>query len=409
MRIALLVENDVSFVSDEVAGLRALGHEVAVASVFRPDPAPRWHRAFEGPVVYPPRGPRGRSRWLARALRGGVAAPRGQAQVSRAARAEGAPLRLVALAADLARRARAERWSHVHASFATFPAWTAAAVSRLGGIPFSFTGHAYDVQRPRPWLPRLLAEAAFVRAISGETAGRLERLAPHAAARRRVRVGHLGVDVRCFAPEPALPRRTPEIVAVARLVPKKGLGVLVDAAAELRRLGQPFRVRIFGEGPLRGDLQRRIRDRGLQRRVQLEGAADRAKLVRVLRRASVFALPCVVDRAGEHDGLPVALLEAMACALPVVTTPVGGIGDAVEADHNGVLVPPGEPGPLASALDGLLTDAALRRRLGAAARATVVERFRLEAAAARLADWMEGAGPGPVAAAPRRAAEASAS
>ncbi len=385
MRLGLLVETDVAFVSDEVAGLRALGHEVAVASVFRPEPAPRWQRAFDGPVVYPRRG---RSRWLARALREGVAAPRGLARLTRTARAEGAPLRLVALAADLARRARAEQWTHVHGSFATFPAWTAWAVARLAGLPFSFTGHAYDVQRPRLWLPRLLGEAAFARAISRETGARLERLAPEGAV---VRVGHLGVDVRRFAPEP-LPRgRTPEVVAVARLVPKKGLGLLVDAAAELRRRGRPIRVRIFGEGPLRADLQRRIRDRGLQRRVQLEGGADRDKLIRVLRRASVFALPCVVDRAGEHDGLPVALLEAMACALPVVTTPVGGIADAVEADRNGLLVPPGDPGSLAAALDSLLGDEELRERLGAAARATVVERFRLESAAARLADWIQAA------------------
>ncbi len=388
MKVGLLVENDVAFVSEEVAALRRLHHRVEVASVFRPDPPERWQRAFEGPVWYPARG---RAGWLARALRDTSRRPGRLARLAATARAEGAPLRLVALAADLARRATREGWSHVHGSFATYPAWTAWAVAELADLRFSFTGHAYDVQRPRPWLPRLVEQAAFVRAISEETGARLRREGREGGG--RVRVGHLGVDVERFAPRRAPAPGRAEVLAVARLVPKKGIGTLVDAAAELARRGRRFRMRILGDGPLRAGLARRIEASGLADRVRLEGAADHARVSRALERASVFALPCVVDRRGEHDGLPVALLEAMASGLPVVSTPVGGIADAIESGRNGLLVPPGDSRALASALARLLDDPDAAARLGRRARETVLEGFRLDAAAARLAGWMEGATP----------------
>jgi glycosyltransferase involved in cell wall biosynthesis len=392
-KVGVLVENDASFVFEEVAALRRLGLDVAVASVFRPASGQRWEQAFGGPVLYPRAGLAG---WAVRAARDGAAAPMRVARVGRLGRAEGVPLRLVALAAGLARRARSEGWRHVHGSFAGFPAWTAWAVGDLAGIPFSFTGHAYDVQRPRPWVGRLLAECAFARAISLETAWRLRALSPHPEHRDRVRLGYLGVDVerlRAISLRPA-PGAPPEILAVARLVPKKGLAVLLDAAAELARTGREFRVRVLGDGPLRPVLAARVHELGLTGRVTLEGEASRAGVAEALGRAAVFALPCVVSDGTDHDGIPVALLEAMAAGLPVVCTPVGGIPEAVAPGRNGLLVREGDPWSLARVLADLLDDPALRAGLGAAARETVEQRFRLEDAAGRLAAWIgESCGP----------------
>jgi glycosyltransferase involved in cell wall biosynthesis len=387
VRVGVIVECAATFVCDEVAALRAAGVDVAVASAFRP--APDWEGAFGGAVAYPPKS---RGRWVTRALRDGARAGARLAPVIHRAVSEGAPLRLSALAAGLARRARRERWSHVHASFATFPAWLAAATGRLARIPFSVTAHAYDVQEPRPWLPRVLDEAAFVRAICEDTAASLRALARSPEAAARVRVGYLGVDVQRFRPHEAPPSSPREILCVARLGPTKGIELLVDATAEMAapsaRVAR-FRVRILGDGPLRAALLRRIEERNLGEWVTLEGSATPDAVAAALRSATAFALPCVpVSGGARHDGLPVALLEAMASGLPVVSTPVGGIPEAILHDRNGLLVAPGDASALASALTTLLADAPLRRRLGVAARTTVLTRFRSDRAAARLAAWL---------------------
>ena len=393
MKLAMLVENDAPFVFEEVAALRDAGLQVEVASVFRPTPADRWVRHYGSPVDYPASGLSG---WATRSLRDGVAAPLRIARIARTAREEGAPLRLVALAAALARRARAEGWHHFHGSFATFPAWTAWAAARLADLPFSFTGHAYDVQEPRPWLSRLIGEASFVRAISREGASRLGGLVARAADRDRVRVGYLGVDAARFHPGRRRAPGPPEIVAVARLGPTKGLEILIDAAAELARAPRPFRVRILGAGPLRADLEARARALGVEDRVRLEGAVSRDEVARALAGATLFALPCTVVGEERHDGLPVAILEAMAAGLPVVATPVGGIPEAIVSGENGRLVQPEDSQALRLALAELLDDHALRARLGAAARQTVLERFQLRDCAARLAAWIEGSTSPPV-------------
>jgi glycosyltransferase involved in cell wall biosynthesis len=385
-RVGVLVENDASFVFEEVAALRRLGLDVAVASVFRPACDERWAQAFGGPVLYPRPGLAG---WAARVARDGASAPVRLARVGRLGRAEGAPLRLVALAAGLARRARSEGWRHVHGSFAGYPAWTAWAVSELAGVPFSFTGHAYDVQRPRPWVGRLLGECAFARAISLETAFRLRALSPHPGQRDRVRVGYLGVELERFAARgERAPAAPPEIVCVARLVPKKGIDVLLEAAAGLARAGRRFRVRVLGDGPLRQPLAARAEALGLGEVVVFEGEASRSCIAEALAAATLFALPCVVAEGPDHDGIPVALLEAMAAGLPVVSTPLGGIPEAVTSGRNGLLVREGDPWSLERVLADLLDDAALRAALGAAARETACQRFRLEDAASRLAGWM---------------------
>lgn len=387
MKIGLIVECAVPFVCDEVAALRKVGVDVALASAFRPGPG--WRAAFGGDVGYPQPG---RRAWVVRALRDGLTSGPRMAHLVCCALAEQVPARLVALAADLSRRAQRERWRHVHASFATYPAWLAWATGHLARLPFSFTAHAYDVQEPRKWLGRVAREAAFVRAISTETATRVRAAAGSLA---RVRVGHLGVDLERFYPEAGVAADPPEILTVARIGPTKGVEVLIEAARLLaggemtQDTPARFRVRILGDGPLREACAARARALGLHEVAYFDGAATPAEVAAALRRATIFALPCVRVRGGaRHDGLPVALLEAMASALPVVSTPVGGIPEAVTDGDNGILVPPGDARRLATALAILLKDTGLRRRLGAAARARVLRQFRGDAAAARLAAWM---------------------
>ena len=107
--------------------------------------------------------------------------------------------------------------------------------------------------------------------------------------------------------------------------------------------------------------------------------------------ADLFALPCIVGRDGNRDGLPVSIVEALACGVPVVATPVSGIPEAVRDGENGLLVPENDPEALAAAIRRLAEDGALRARLAAAARGWVLDRFDQRTAAASLARLIAGA------------------
>ena len=150
------------------------------------------------------------------------------------------------------------------------------------------------------------------------------------------------------------PRDTPgrvRLLAVGRLVRKKGLDTLVDACALLRDRGLDFEAVIAGES---GESEQEVRDRvaagGLEDRVTLQGPLTQDALFEEYRRASVFALPCRVLEDGDRDGIPNVLMEAMACSVPVVTTGVSGITELVRDGENGLIVEPDRPVDLADAL-----------------------------------------------------------
>jgi glycosyltransferase involved in cell wall biosynthesis len=165
---------------------------------------------------------------------------------------------------------------------------------------------------------------------------------------------------------------------VGRLIEKKGLGDLIAAADILRRRGRPFRVEIIGTGPLKPALEAQVQQLGLQDRVTFLGAQPQEAVRPAYRRATVFALPCVVSADGDRDGIPNVLLEAMASGVPVVSTSVVGIPEWIHSGYNGLLVDPHNPAMLADALDRLLKDPDLRDRLAQAARRTIEAHFAIE-------------------------------
>ena len=187
-----------------------------------------------------------------------------------------------------------------------------------------------------------------------------------------------GVDTRRFAPGDraaarealAVPQDAFAVAAVGRLSPEKAVADLLDAVARLVSGGVDAAVLLAGDGPLRGALEARAVALGLRRRVRFLGMV--ADPIPVLQAADVFAMP------SREEASPMALLEAMACARPVVVTAVGGVPEIVADERSGLLVPPGRAESLAAALARLAGDADLRERLGAAARARILERFDLD-------------------------------
>jgi glycosyltransferase involved in cell wall biosynthesis len=269
----------------------------------------------------------------------------------------------------------------VHGYFAHRPAAVAEATARRLGARFGFSTHALDVRRTPPAeLARLASRAAVVLCCNADAAADLRaagvepELMPH------------GVDTSVFTA--AEPPRGPvvELLAVGRFVEKKGFDVLVEAMARVRR---PCRLTVVGDGPLRPDLEAAIAARGLCNRVELGARRTHAELPARYAAADVVVVPSVVDSAGDRDGLPNVVLEAMACARPVVASDVAAIGTAVLHDVTGVLVPPRDPQRLADALDALVDDGPRRAFLGRAGRAVVEDRFDLTDRAAQMCGTLE--------------------
>ena len=278
------------------------------------------------------------------------------------------------LIAEQAEKAGCER---LHAHFASLPAISTLFAARLLEMPFTFTAHAKDIyhrSRSTRMLTALLRHAERVVTVSEYNRELLEGVGgPRAAPVARV---YNHVDTRRFLPDPAPPVEAPPVIlAVGRLVEKKGFEVLLEACARLVERGIDFRCRIFGKDPLCQCLRERIEQLRLAGVVSLEGPCSRGQLQAILPRVQVLAAPCVVANDGNRDGLPTVILEAMACAVPVVSTPVTGIPEAVIDNLTGLIVPERDPEALAIALESVLSDQALARRLGSAARHRAVRRF----------------------------------
>lgn len=200
----------------------------------------------------------------------------------------------------------------------------------------------------------------------------------------RLQVHYMGIDPLPFTA--ATHDGAPQILHVARLVDKKGTAYLIDAFARLATRHPEATLAILGDGPLRAALQARVAQHGLEKRVEFAGAVPHRTVRERMARASVLALPSVTAESGDSEGLGLVLLEAAASGLPVVGTLHGGIPEAVNDGVSGHLVPERDAPRLADALDALLSDASLRRRMGAAGRTLVCERFDIQAQSRQLED-----------------------
>ncbi len=281
---------------------------------------------------------------------------------------------------------------HLHAHFASGSTRLAKYIHLMTGVPFSFTAHAKDIftdRVSRGQLKRRLQTASFVVTISEYNRKHLEEICPEAD----IHVIRNGIPVDNFPlnnGEPGLEPR-PIILSVGRLIEKKGFPFLVDACALLRDRGKSFSCSIVGHGPLREEIEGRIHRHGLEEYVHLRGSCTQDELVQAhYRKATVFTLPCVEAQNGDKDGLPVAIEEAMAMGIPVVSTPITGIPELIRHNRTGLLVSPSDSEGLARALELLLDDEGLRERLKAAARDEVEREYHIDRTIQRLAGLFEG-------------------
>jgi glycosyltransferase involved in cell wall biosynthesis len=285
--------------------------------------------------------------------------------------------------------------THVHAHFAHDPALVGLLLARLTGLGFTFTAHAKDLyQIPADSLAARARAARAVVTCCAANADHIRRSVPDVDLPPLLVVHH-GVDLHRFAPARGLPAPATgvRLLSVGRLVEKKGFTDLLRALALLRGRDVAFTLRLCGAGPLHASLVE-LRDRlGLIDSVNFLGARTQEEVTAAMAEADAFVLTPLVTDDGDRDGIPTVLVEAMASALPVTTTAVGGIPELVTDGVNGRLLREGDVAGVADALQQLAEDPLLRARLGAAARRMVEECYDVDAAACRLREVFAGRRP----------------
>jgi len=267
---------------------------------------------------------------------------------------------------------------HVHAHFAGMAARTAFWIGKFFPITFSFTAHANDIFAPRDFEISLDKLVDAARAIVTET-DYAEKFLRERFPDRKDQIHRIynGLDlapfVRAdFSSTPLL------IVAVGRLIAKKGFADLIRACRLLMERGKSFRCEIIGEGPLEDELRQQIAQLDLRGCVELPGAKPQHEIREHLAAATAFVLPSMIDPNGGMDNLPTVIMEAMAAGLPVISTTIGGIPEMVIQNETGFLVPPGDVAALAGAIECLFDEIGLARRLGERGFQRAKELFSIE-------------------------------
>ena len=264
------------------------------------------------------------------------------------------------------------RVRHAHSHFAGIGARACWWLRKFHGHSFSFTAHANDIFcRPElqtPEFPALFRDASLVVTVSDYTANQLRARFPGAAA--RVHRVYNGLDLAPFIEARANADRTMAaggILSVGRLIEKKGYDDLITACSLLRDRGLKFKCRIVGEGPLESDLKSQISNLELQDKVLLTGPLPMSEITRLLtEETQIFALACKTERDGGKDNLPTVLMEAMAAALPCISTRLAGVPEMVTDGVTGLLCDERHPEQLAGMIGALLQDPARCDTMGAA-------------------------------------------
>ncbi len=384
-----------TFVLQELLGLESAGVRVLVDSLMPPEQGIR-HRELNdllAQVRYVPARPKPAMPAVRQAhLRVALRHPVHWVQLAVAARRAGTWRRFLQ-AGMVADRVHREDARHIHAHFATAAAEVATVAAQLAGVSCSVTAHAKDIHHRdnAPHVAKRLAAADTVVTVSEANVRHLAGVLPdqrpsNAAGSRRVRLIHNGIRVR-----PAVdPGAAGTLLCVARLVPKKGVDVLLKATALLVRRYPELRVTVIGTGPLLADLLVLRSELGLDDTVDFVGAATSSQVNRAMIAARAVVLACRIDEFGDRDGMPTVLVEALARAVPVISTDVPGVPELVRDHVTGLLVPADDDAALAAAMGEVLDSPELARRLGRAGRDLVGSDFTPEQATRQLLEVFAG-------------------
>jgi len=281
---------------------------------------------------------------------------------------------------------RKKGFDHIHAHWASTPSTAAYIASLYSGVPWSFTAHRWDIKEDN-MLETKIRSSEFVRAISvngaNEIKSKISKTLWH-----KVKVIHMGVRL-------PLNECTPEqdvftIASVGNLIPVKGHRFLLEACLLLKQRGKIFKCFLIGDGPLKQELLEMIHKLDLDDMVTLCGRLPHDKVLGMYQDCCVSVLvhPSIVTEDGEREGIPVALMEAMAVGVPVISTTTGSIPELV-GDGAGILVPPGDSKALADAIEVIMENPYYRTELGQKGRKKIEADFSLSSVVKQLAELFQ--------------------
>lgn len=273
----------------------------------------------------------------------------------------------------LARRFQEENITHIHAPWACGPASAAWVASHLTGIPFSFTGRAYDIFSPDSLLPEKIRTAVFVRCESRAAIAHLTELMGGVNGKFRLTYNGVPLTSQDQAPVPMQPPF--RFLSLGRFVEKKGFNFLIHACRILKDKGVEFHLTLGGNGPKESRLKQLARTLGLAEQISFPGFIPYDRVAEQFNQADVFIMPCIVQASGDRDGLPTVILEALLHRVPVIATDVAGIGEVIEDGVTGFLIPPQDPQAIAEAVERLIRDREAALAMAARGRSRVRQDF----------------------------------
>ncbi|MEW6269389.1 MAG: glycosyltransferase family 4 protein [Thermodesulfobacteriota bacterium] len=297
-------------------------------------------------------------------------------------------LAIVPQALAFARDMRERGVRHIHANWATYPGTAALLISRLTGIPYSFSGHATDIFVHHAMLREKIDAARFVVTCTDYNRGYLARVAPERAD--SIRTIYHGVDLERFARN-GTARVPTRVLTVGTLRTCKGIDDLIRAVGILRDRGRHVELEVVGDGEERSALESLTRSLGLEDRVFMRGYLPQEEVIPAYHRAAVVALPAHHE---DHFGIPNILIEGLAAGTPVVCTELPSLGELVEHGRSGLFVPERDPQALADAIARLLDDPAAAARMAEEGRRRVAEKFDMRQTVAELAGALRAAAEG---------------
>lgn len=259
---------------------------------------------------------------------------------------------------------------HIHAHFAESSATCAMIISELLKKDFSFIAHGIDLfclERPNT-LREKIKRAKFVLTVSEYHKQQMATKTPE-----KIYIFKNSIIVDDFRLKVYGQKQIPLILTISRLVEKKGLFYLLEAYKALAVKRQLFKALIIGEGTLEYDLNEKIKEYNLEEKVKISPFIEQSRVKEYLFNADIFVLPCIIASNGDRDGMPYALVEAMASGLPVVSTYISGIPELINNGVTGFLVQPKDSVSLTNILRLLLRNEKLCERIGLAAREHVVK------------------------------------
>lgn len=253
----------------------------------------------------------------------------------------------------------------------------AIVITSHGGDLFALKGKV--LTRLKRWITAQAAHLTVVSSTMKTNAARLNLKNEH-----DISVIPMGMDSKTMFCPPASPDKRKGLVFVGRLVEKKGLEYLLGAMPAVLQAHPNERLTIVGDGPLKDDLSRLIKSLGISEAVKFTGSATNSEIPFYLQAATIAIFPSVVAAGGDQEGTPVAIMEALACACPVIVGDYPGARDIIEHGGNGLLVEQKSADDIAQAINFLLSNADERTRLGNTGRTSVVNDYDWDVISARF-------------------------